>query len=249
MLAVSAALPDGASSRPPVVLVHGAANSARVWTFWQVELTRRGWPAYALDLRGHGASTRLDLAATTMAHYADDVSALVGQLAAPPVVIGWSMGGLAALMAVARGGAVAYVGLAPSPPARARQESGGLRSGTFGPEEYGIVSGDPGDQPTMLDLDLEERAVALASLGLESRRARDDRQAGIVIPHLTCPALIVTGSADPTFPRRTYDDLPLAAEFLEAEGASHWGLVLNRRILATLIPAVAAWMEKKAAGR
>jgi hypothetical protein len=41
----------------------------------------------------------------------------------------------------------------------------------------------------------------------------------------------------------------LAAEFLEAEGASHWGLVLNRRILASLIPAVAAWMEKKAAGR
>jgi pimeloyl-ACP methyl ester carboxylesterase len=249
VLAVSAALPDEASDRPAVVLIHGAANSARVWTFWQQELVRRGWPAYALDLRGHGASTPLDLSRTTMTDYAADVSALVRQLAAAPVVMGWSMGGLAALIAAARGGALAYVGLAPSPPARARHTSPTLRSGVFGAEEYGIVSGDPGDQPAMPDLDLEERSIALASLGPESRHARDDRRAGIVIADLPCPAFIVTGSADPTFPRRTYDDLPLAAEFLEAEGASHWGLVLNRRILATLIPTVAAWMEKKAAGR
>jgi hypothetical protein len=30
--------------RPPVVLVHGAANSASVWTFWKRELSRQGWP-------------------------------------------------------------------------------------------------------------------------------------------------------------------------------------------------------------
>jgi pimeloyl-ACP methyl ester carboxylesterase len=186
VLAVSAALPDEASDRPAIVLIHGAANSARVWTFWQQELARRGWPAYALDLRGHGASTPLDLSRTTMTDYADDVSALVGQLAANPVVMGWSMGGLAALIAAARGGALAYVGLAPSPPARARHTSPTLRSGVFGAEEYGIVSGDPGDQPAMPDLDLEERAIALASLGPESRHARDDRRAGIVIADLPC---------------------------------------------------------------
>ncbi|OLC13009.1 MAG: hypothetical protein AUH29_14060 [Candidatus Rokubacteria bacterium 13_1_40CM_69_27] len=87
VLAVSAVLPDGASDRPAVVLVHGAANSARVWTFWQQELAQHGWPAYALDLRAHGASPPLDLSRTNMTDYAADVSALVRQLAAPPVVM------------------------------------------------------------------------------------------------------------------------------------------------------------------
>ena len=34
MLAVSTTLPDHLTDRPPLILVHGAANSASVWTFW-----------------------------------------------------------------------------------------------------------------------------------------------------------------------------------------------------------------------
>ena len=37
------------------------------------------------------------------------------------------------------------------------------------------------------------------------------------------------------------DDVP--AERLVVEGASHWGLVLSRRLLATLGPAVLAWLS------
>jgi hypothetical protein len=33
MLGVIAALPDRDSARQPLILVHGAANSASVWTF------------------------------------------------------------------------------------------------------------------------------------------------------------------------------------------------------------------------
>jgi pimeloyl-ACP methyl ester carboxylesterase len=181
VLAVHARLPGARANRPPLILVHGAANSSRVWIFWQTEVARLGWSSYAIDLRGHGESGPADLSHTVMADYADDVSALTRQLASRPVLIGWSMGGLATMMAAAVGHALAYVGLAPSLPARVRDTSVSLRTGTFGPEEYGIFSGDPTDQPTMPDLDLEERAIALASLGRESRRARDDRKAGIVI--------------------------------------------------------------------
>jgi pimeloyl-ACP methyl ester carboxylesterase len=249
VLAVHARLPGPPVDRPPIVLVHGAANSARVWTFWQSALSDRGWPSYAIDLRGHGESSPLDLSETVMADYADDVSALSRQLVSRPVLIGWSMGGLAAMMAAATGDALAYVGLGPSLPGRVRDTFLCLRTETFGPDEYGILSGDPNDQPTMPDLDLEERAIALASLGRESRRARDDRKAGIVIAELPCPALIVTGSADAIMPPHIYAGLPWTADFLDAEGASHWGLVLNRRALGTLIPAVTEWIATKTGGR
>jgi pimeloyl-ACP methyl ester carboxylesterase len=248
VLSVRAVLAKG-PARPPLVLVHGAANSAAVWHFWQGELAARGWSSWALDLRGHGASPAADLGRTTMSDYADDVAALAIELARPAVVMGWSMGGLAALLAAARVGAAAFVGLAPSPPVRTRDATLRLREGTFGPEEYGIVSRDPADQPTMPDLDDEERRQALASLAPESRHARDDRKAGIVLTRLPCPSLVVASTGDESFPPTAYADLPLPAERLVVEGASHWGLVLNRRLLATLVPAVLAWLSRTIPGQ
>ena len=244
MLAVTARLPGTPIARPPVILVHGAASSAGVWRYWLDGLADRGWPAYALDLRGHGASADVDLRRVRMDDYVEDVAQLVGQLGRRPVLIGWSMGGLVAVMAAARDLASACVGLAPSAPARSADPAAWLRPGTFGPEEYGITRPDPADQAMMPDLDLEERTVALASLGRESRWARDERARGIVVESLPCPLLIVTGTEDRQWPRARYADLHLPAAFVEADGASHWGLVLNRRALAILVPTVVGWLER-----
>jgi len=242
MLAVSAAFPDNITDLPPVILVHGAANSALVWTFWQRELAVHGWPSYAIDLRGHGRSDPTDLSHTSMHDYAADVCSLAVQFIRPPVIIGWSMGGLVAMMVAVTSVASACVALAPSTPTRRIDTSAILRTGEFGAEEYGITSRDPEYQPAMPDLDREERTVALASLCRESRLARDERKAGIVIESLPCPLLIVTGTADRQWPAKRYDNLWLRADHLSIEGASHWGLVLNRRALATTIPAVLRWI-------
>src|SRR5687768_10392690 len=129
MIAVSALLADPSDDRPPIVLVHGAANSAAIWTFWMRELAARGWSSYAVDLRGHGASESTDLSRVGMADYAADVTRLVEQLGRRPVVLGWSMGGLIALMVAAAGRAAACVALAPSTPARAVDPSVALRTG------------------------------------------------------------------------------------------------------------------------
>jgi pimeloyl-ACP methyl ester carboxylesterase len=248
MIAVAARLPAKDAGRPPVVLVHGAANSAAVWTYWSAALASDGWPTYDVDLRGHGASEPVDLSRTSMRDYLADVRQLAGQLRERPIIVGWSMGGLVAIMAAEAGLARACVGLAPSTPAQAKDPAAWLRVGSFGPEEYGITSRDPdAPQPSMPDLDREERAIALGSLGQESRYARDERQRGIVIPSLPCPLLIVTGTDDRQWPRERYANLHLPAEHLVADGASHWGLVLHRRALATTIPAVLAWTSSVSA--
>ena len=244
MLAVSGMLPRGAADRPPVVLVHGAASSAPVWRFWGRELAALGWASYAIDLRGHGRSDPVDLSHTRMHDYAADVRLLASQLRRQPVLLGWSMGGLVAMMAAAGGDAAACVCLAPSVPARQVDASVALRAGEFGAEEYGITSQDPDRQPTMPDLDAEERRIALASLGRESRLARDERKAGVVIQSLPCPLLIVTGAADSQWPPERYDDLWLEADQIVLEGVSHWGLVLNRRALATAVPSVLRWLDR-----
>ena len=237
-LAVRSVLPADAPPRPPLILIHGAANSGKVWTFWQCQLAHRGWPSHAIDLRGHGRSSHIDLSNTSMYDYATDIRSLAGQLANKPILMGWSMGGLVAMMVAATGDATACVALAPSMPAQRTDESITLRTGEFGPEEYGIVSLDPEDQPGMADLDLEERRIALASLSQESRLARDQRGAGIVVQSLPCPFLLVTGTEDRAWPLERYRGLWLGAEQRQVQGATHWGLVLNRRALTGAIPAV-----------
>lgn len=234
---------------PPFLLVHGAANSAAVWVYWQRALADLGVTSRAVALRGHPGGRPADLARTSMEEYADDVRDAMRSLARPVALIGWSMGGLVSMMAAAAGGAVTCIGLAPSTPAVARNPSVALRAGAFGPEEYGIGSRDLDDQPAMHDLDREERRTALAALCRESRYARDERAAGVVVPPLPCPLLIVTSTADAQWPRRRYDGLHLPAEHISVNGASHWGLVLNRRVLETLVPAVIEWTRAASGDR
>lgn len=244
MTAVLEKLPAASSDQPPIVLVHGAANSATVWTYWQEALAQAGFASYAVNLRGHGRNEHDDLSNTSMHDYVDDVRSCVEQLDRKPVVMGWSMGGLIAMMTAPAGGAVACVGLAPSTPAREQDSSIEIRQGEFGPEEYGVTSADPADQPAMPDLNIRERQIALASLGRESRRARDERKAGIVIESLPCPLLIVTGSNDRQWPARKYDELWLDAYYHEIDSASHWGLVLSQRALAKTLPLVTEWVRE-----
>jgi len=240
-------LPGRPSGNPPIVLVHGAANSALVWTFWQEELAACGWASHAIELRGHG-SEPFDLSRTTMRDYADDVRTAMAGLEAAPVVMGWSMGGLVAMMAAAQGGAITCVALAPSTPARAIDPLVPLREGEFGPEEYGITSTAPAHQRAMPDLDIEERKIALASLWKESRLARDERKRGIVIAPLPCPLLIVTGGADAQWPASKYEGLWLAHDHIKVAGASHWGLVLSRRAIEGVVGEVAGWIGRAVDG-
>ncbi len=43
-------------------------------------------------------------------------------------------------------------------------------------------------------------------------------------------------------PRSAYDGMALPADYMAAAGASHWGLVLNRRVLLDLSSRVSDWL-------
>jgi hypothetical protein len=94
----------------------------------------------------------------------------------------------------------------------------------------------------MPDMDVAERRIALSSLGPESRMARDERRRGITIEPITCPLLLITGSGGAN-KIEEYDQYLPGGERYAAEGASHWGLVLNRRSVVNTVPAVLRWLE------
>ncbi|HET8576303.1 MAG TPA: alpha/beta fold hydrolase [Methylomirabilota bacterium] len=233
----------------PVVLVHGAANSSGVWSVWRERLEARGHRTLAPDLRGHGRAPGNDLPRAVMADYVEDVSRSARDLPEPPVVIGWSMGGLVALMYGALYPTRGVIALGPSMPAQLLESPSlePLTPGVFGPEAYGIFDRSCLVQPTMPDLDPDETRIALASLGPESSMARQDRKRGIFIDPdaISGSVLVVAGERDDIMTPGTCRRLSefLSGRFLEFEGASHWGLVLNRRALDRHLPDVFQWVE------
>lgn len=75
------------------LLLHGLASNLRMWDGVALRLAAGGYPVHAVDLRGHGGSSKPDSGYETSA-VLDDVSALLTELDLDgPVVAGQSWGG------------------------------------------------------------------------------------------------------------------------------------------------------------
>jgi pimeloyl-ACP methyl ester carboxylesterase len=90
----------GDSGRP-VLLLHGGGQTRHAWQGTAAALAAAGWEAVAIDLRGHGDSEWSPDGEYRLEDFAADVQDVVAQLAASPVLVGASLGGLASLLALA----------------------------------------------------------------------------------------------------------------------------------------------------
>jgi pimeloyl-ACP methyl ester carboxylesterase len=120
MLELLAVPHGGAAARTPLVFVHGAYVGAWCWAEhflpWFAE---RGFPSYALSLRGHGKSAgREELHSFGLADFADDLDGVLADLPRPVVLVGHSMGALVVQKYLERGAqrAAAAAFVCPVPP-------------------------------------------------------------------------------------------------------------------------------------
>ncbi len=106
------------AARTPLLFVHGGHVGAWCWAdHFLPWFAARGFPAFAVSLRGHGESggrERLNLFG--IADYARDVAAAVNALPRPPIVIGHSMGGTIVQKHLEQASAHAAVLACPVPP-------------------------------------------------------------------------------------------------------------------------------------
>ena len=87
----------------PVVFLHGGGQTRRAWGKTADAVSKRGWLAVTVDLRGHGESDWSPQGDYSLVANAADCLSIVDQLEKPPVLIGASLGGMAAMLAVGNG--------------------------------------------------------------------------------------------------------------------------------------------------
>lgn len=89
----------GDPSGPPVLMLHGAGQNRHAWKNTARILADDGWFVLTVDARGHGDSDWSLDSFYDIDHTGADVLSLIERFDRAPVVIGASMGGMAALAA------------------------------------------------------------------------------------------------------------------------------------------------------
>jgi pimeloyl-ACP methyl ester carboxylesterase len=155
---VREALPVAAEGRPPILFVPGFGHGA--WVFaehWLEHAATRGFPAYAMSLRGHGTSGSAP--STTLRAYVHDVVQVAAGLPRQAVLVGHGAGARVVAGALARYPARAGVLVAPI--------LGGLRTA------FAVAARNPGATvPALFGGALRPGRGALFSRSLPSNVAR-----------------------------------------------------------------------------
>jgi pimeloyl-ACP methyl ester carboxylesterase len=92
---------DGGPTNPPLLLLHGITSFGGTWDWLVPELAERH-RVLRLDFRGHGASARAPGAYGSSGYLSDVIAVCEQVIDRPCIVIGHSLGGITALIAMQR---------------------------------------------------------------------------------------------------------------------------------------------------
>ena len=204
-LTVAVERPATATTKPPVLLIHGMFGGAWYWAKYQELLARHGYESHAINLRGHhGSRPVADVGKISIRDYVDDALEVARTLR-NPIVIGHSMGGLIAQKLAEAGACRAAVFMAAAPPRWIPPVSWLLLRKQL---KYtrALVMHEP-LLPKRRDADalmfnrtpLQDRAEFYARLVPESGKAGFELSFGVVAVHasrVTAPVLVIGGHDD-----------------------------------------------------
>jgi pimeloyl-ACP methyl ester carboxylesterase len=189
---------------PPLIFLHGVTSSSASWDLVAPRFAR-DFTTLALDLRGHGASSKPDRGYHWSGDYAADVLEFVQtRLNAPAVLIGHSLGAMVAAPVAARAPDKVRAIVMEDPPAFRRSDPAQSTGERFRPvlglkrlpmdirterlmEDSGLNRAAARRRAE--ELEAMHEAVLLELMG--GKTAYDPQD---WFPRVTCPALVVVGA-------------------------------------------------------
>lgn len=215
------------------VFVHGAGGGGWEWTVWSRVFAAAGRQVLAPDLRPAPGG----LGMTRLADYATQVRGWLDAAPRPRLLLGASLGGLLAAMHADAADALVLVN--PMPPA-------GLPGAAPRPAivPWGRTASLAGTRRALPGADDAAALFAFRRWRDESGAVLDEAAAGVALPPLRVPVLVIASDADTDIPPATSQALASAwgADFLATPG-SHVDPLLGRHA-APLATQTLAWATR-----
>ncbi|WP_127537675.1 alpha/beta hydrolase [Paenibacillus illinoisensis] len=237
--------------RPPLLFVHGAYTGSWMWSKYIPHFVQQGWTCYVMNLRSHYKSRVQDMTRVTFEDYLEDIQEIITECGEPPILIGFSMGGILSQK------------LAESSPLRGlvvidsslSQEV--LRSVPYAEVDRitpGLVVPAPvHHELTSIDESAEDIAFQRKYLAMESSQAFSTFSAffggedvvSINGESITCPSLVIKAVSSEEEEQRGR----LTAEQLRAEYAGLWhtthtGLLVGQRYIEA-VEIILDWLQRR----
>ena len=206
------ALPVNKTAKPPMVFIHGASVGAWCWEEFVKFFARKGYPAYARDLPGHGRSIPLpDLGSVSIRSYVAHARLFLDKVVdLPAIVVGHSMGGLIVPKLLEEYQARQMVLIAPAPPHGVRYVPGPAVDVSWGAALtgfFGAVQGKPiwPDRALVAHMfeglknDLAKEDELYARFGPESSKAGEEVLFGHIEVNpkkITVPRMVIGAGKD-----------------------------------------------------
>ncbi|MCL6602223.1 MAG: alpha/beta fold hydrolase [Paenibacillus sp.] len=241
--------PKVANNRPPLLFVHGAFTGSWMWSKYIPHFIGEGWKCYVMNLRSHYKSRLLDMTKITFEDYIEDIKEVISECGAPPILIGFSMGGILA-QKLAETAEIAGLVLIDSSISREVHEvvpyqditrvTPGILLPAPAREELSSIDETPND------IEFQKKYLTMESAKAFSAFSFHFGATGISIDSrsISCPCLVITAVRCDDDDRRGR----VAAEHLRAEykglwNTTHTGVLVGQRYRES-VDTIINWLKR-----
>lgn len=241
---------EATEKMPPLLFVHGAYTGSWMWSKYIPHFVSKGWKCYVMNMRGHYKSRVVDLTRVSFDDYLEDIKKVIAECGEPPVVIGFSMGGIL-VQKLAETTSLAGLVLIDTSISREVNEIAPYKAAAE--ITPGIVIPAPArEEVSSIDESEDDIVFQKKYLTMESSKAFSEfsfsfgAKKGISINSslITCPNLVikaVNGEDDEKRGRATAEQLN--AEYAGFPNTTHTGLLIGQRYME-VVDRIMKWLNK-----
>ncbi len=223
------------NKKPPLLFVHGAFTGSWMWSKYIPHFVEAGYRCYVMNLRSHYKSRTMDMTQVSFEDYLEDIRENIVECGEPPILIGFSMGGILC-QKIAEEGRLAGLVLIDTSISREVNIAAPYEKPME--DTLSLVMPAPIREEESIDESPDDIAFQKKYLAMESSKAigamacwiRGKEGISIDSSRITCPCLVikaVISERDDLQGRATAEQLK--GEYLALWNTSHTGLLVGQR--------------------
>ncbi|WP_160679203.1 alpha/beta hydrolase [Clostridium sp. C8-1-8] len=236
--------------RPPLVFVHGAYTGSWMWSKYIPHFLEKGFTCYVMNMRSHYKSRVMDMSEINFEDYLEDIKAVIDQCSIPPIILGFSMGGILSQKIAEE---AELKGLVLIDTSISKEVNRLAPYKDLEEIDFGLIIPAP-CRPETSSIDESEEDIIFQRkyLSMESSKVikaiscwvKGVEGISINSSLITCPCLVVKAVSDEFDERMGKTTAEhLNAEYMGVDGTTHTGLLIGQRYFE-VVQRILEWLDR-----